>query len=69
MDVVYVEDQAFLNALNQSAKYKTLACMGTTRKLSSEELLSGMNQVIHHYKKQGIGIEYLHLDNRFKSIK
>ena len=69
MDVVYVEDQAFLNAVDRSAKFKSLACMGTTKKLTSEQLLQGMRQVIHHYQKQGIGIDFLHLDHEFKSFK
>ena len=69
MDVVYVEDQAFLNAVDRSAKFKSLACLGTSKKVTADQLLQGIRQVVHHYKKQNIDVDFLHLDNEFKSFK
>ena len=68
-DVMFVEDQAFVNAVDQKVKFKSLAWLGTFKKLNDEQLMAGLDKIIHHFKRQGIKITYLHLDGKFKSLK
>lgn len=69
MDAMFVKDQVFVNAVDQSAKFKSLVCMGMKKKLTSSEIMEGMEQVVDHDKRHRICVSYLHLDNEFKPIK
>ena len=67
--IVFVKDQAFVNAVDRCVKFKFLALMETCKKLSDEELIAGLDGVIHHFEKKNIKVAWLHLDGEFKSIK
>ena len=61
-DVMFIEDQAFVNAVDRKIKYKCLAWLGTFKKLNDEQFMAGLDEIIHHFQRQGIKIMYLHLD-------
>ena len=53
-DVLYIEDQAFITAVDRKIKFEGVAAMGTFKKLNCEQLMSGLDDIIHHFNINGI---------------
>ena len=68
-DAMYIEDQAFVTALDCRITFEGVAAMGTHKKLMKEKLISRLDNINHHFNKNGIAITWLHLDNEFRPIK
>ena len=56
--------------MDQKIKFEGVAAMGTYKKLNCEQLMSGLDDIIHHFNNiNGIEITWLHLDNEFRPLK
>ena len=64
LDMVYVEDQVFVNTVDWKLKYKLLACMGTKKKLADNEVpIEGIDEISYHYQRNNINVTWHHLYN------
>ena len=68
-DIIYIENQAFINLIDWRIKFHGLAPLGTQRKVTELELMEIMEKVIHQFNQRDISITYLHLDNEVRSLK
>ena len=68
-DVLFIEGQAFITSIDRKVKFEGVVPMGNYKKLTKEQWLVGVDEVIHHYAKKGIEITWLHLDNEFRKYK
>ena len=68
-DAMYIEDQAFVTALDCKITFEGVAAMGTHKKLMKEKLISRLDNITHHFNKNGIAVTWLHLDNEFRPMK
>lgn len=71
IDVLLINNQAFLHARGRTIKFKDLVQLDTVGKNKSYcamDLFKGLDQVLLHYNKGGIMITTVHSDNVFKLI-
>ena len=68
-DVLVIEGQAFITSIDRKVKFEGVVPMGHFKKLTEEKWLVGVDEVIHYYRKKGIRILWLHLDNEFAKFK
>ena len=71
IDVVYINDQSFLHAIDRTIKLRGIAHLGTRKKgenYTKEMLFSGIDVILRHYNKFDIWISLIHADNEFRSI-
>ena len=69
VDVMFVEDQAFVHSLDRKIKGGCLVPLGTMRKATSKQLLNALKKIIRFYNKADIRINLIHTDNEFKEIE
>ena len=55
-DVMFIEGQALITSIDRKVKFEGVVPMGNFKKLSKEQWLVGMDEVIYHYDKKGIKI-------------
>ena len=51
-DVVYIEDQAFITCIDRKVKFEGVVAMDTFKKFNSEQPMSGLDDLIHRFKKR-----------------
>ena len=69
IDVVYVESEAFLHAIDRKIKAKSLVPLGTKKKADASDLLDGLKKIIWSYNRSDVRITMIHADNEFRSIE
>ena len=71
IDVVYINDQSFLHAVDRTIKLRGIAHLGTRKKKESytkEMIFAGLDVILRHYNKNDTWVSLIHADNEFKSI-
>ena len=68
IDVVFVENEAFLHCVDQKLKGKSIVPLGTTKKAKGEYLIEGPRKVVRYYNKADITVSMIHANNEFRSI-
>ena len=68
IDVVFVENEAFLHCVDRKLKGKSVVPLGTTKKAKGEDLLERLVKVVRYYNKADVTVSMIHADNEFRSI-
>ena len=69
IDVVFVENEAFLHCVDRTLKGKSVVPLGTTKKAKGADLLDALKKVVRYYNKADISITMIHADNEFQAIE
>ena len=69
IDVIYVDSEAFLHAIDRKIKGKALVPLGTMQKAKAADLIKGLKAIIKEYNRLGVKITMIHADNEFRSIE
>ena len=65
IDVIFVENEAFLHCVDQTLKGKSVVPLGTTKKAKGADLLDVLKKVVRYYNKADISITRIHAGNEF----
>ena len=71
IDVVYINDQSFLQSVDRTIKLKLVTALQTRKKgenYDSKLLYEGIDNVLRHHNKDNILISCIHANSEFKTL-
>ena len=71
VDVVYINQEAFLHAVDRTIKCPSCVAIGTYTKgeaPTKETLTAAISEIVRKYNRANVRIRTIHADNEFRSV-